>query len=150
MLLVALGQLTPWSFKMLNDGIKNRRRNSEESQLGESYRLAGFIFIIPLSLVGWVGMTALSISLMKTDKAVTIWIWSLYLTALIAMILTCCIENTTFRLSMTYIFTTVHIIGSHVIFALISNHWNGFAPTSIGLISSIIFFIGKRLLFIDI
>ncbi|GBB99546.1 hypothetical protein RclHR1_03560001 [Rhizophagus clarus] len=149
MLLVALGQLTPWSFKIMNDGFKSRKHDSEKSKLGESYRMAGLILIVPLSLVGWIGMTALSISLMKTEKAVSVWIWTLYLIALIAIILALCIENTTFRLSMTYIFSTLHIIGSHVIFALVSNHWSGLAPTGAGMASSVIFFLGKRLLFID-
>ncbi|CAB4378380.1 hypothetical protein RhiirA1_460134 [Rhizophagus irregularis] len=149
MILVALGQLTPWAFKLMNDGFKGRKMDSEKLKLGNSYRIAGLIFTIPLSSAGWVGMTALSISLMKTEKAVSIWIWSLYVIALIAMILACCINNTTFRLIMAYIFSSLHIIGSHVIFALISNHWNGFATTGTGMASSIIFFIGKRLLFID-
>ncbi|PKC15028.1 hypothetical protein RhiirA5_395271 [Rhizophagus irregularis] len=38
---------------------------------------------------------------------------------------------------------------SHVIFALVSNNWNGFATTGSGMASSIFFFIGKRLLFLD-
>jgi hypothetical protein len=159
MILVALGQLTPWSFKIMNDGCKGskidsedlelEKSDSEKRELSKSYRIAGLIFTIPLSLAGWVGMTALSISLMKTEKAVSIWIWSLYVIALIAMMLVCCCSNTTFCLSMAYIFLSLHIIGSHVIFALVSNHWNGFATTGAGIASSIFFFIGKRLLFLD-
>ncbi|CAB4489600.1 uncharacterized protein OCT59_011432 [Rhizophagus irregularis] len=162
MILVALGQLTPWSFKIMNDGcckssskidsedLESKKSISEKRGLSKSYRIAGLIFTIPLSLAGWVGMTALSISLMKTEKAVSIWIWSLYVIALIAMILMCCCSsNTTFCLSMAYIFLSLHIIGSHVIFALVSNNWNGFATTGSGMASSIFFFIGKRLLFLD-
>lgn len=149
MILVALGQLTPWSFKIMNDGFKGRETDTDNLTLGNSYSIAGLIFTIPLSFVGWVGMTALSISLMKTEKAVSIWIWSLYVIALIAMILAHCISNIAFRLSMVYIFSSLHILGSHVIFALVSNHWNGFATTGAGIASSVIFFIGKCLLFID-
>ncbi|CAG8461307.1 9001_t:CDS:2 [Diversispora eburnea] len=128
MLLVALGQLTPWSLKIMNDGFVSLKYD-DDNGLWKSYKMAGIILTIPFSLVGWIGMTALSISLMKTEMAVSVWIWSLYLVALIAMMLTCLVENLTFRFSMIYIFATIHIIGSHVIFALITGHWGGLATT---------------------
>ncbi|GBC08763.1 hypothetical protein RclHR1_08360009 [Rhizophagus clarus] len=149
MFLVALGQLTPWSFKIMNDGLKIEIDNQKNQKLGKFYIMAGLILTIPLSLVGWIGMTALSISLTKTEKDVSIWIWSLYLIALFTFILAFCKDNTTFLLLMTYIFSTLHIIGSHVIFALVSNNLSGLAPTGAGMASSIIFFLGKRSLFID-
>ncbi|GBC08762.1 hypothetical protein RclHR1_08360008 [Rhizophagus clarus] len=139
MLLVALGQLTPWSFKIMNDGRKIKidnksQENQENQELGKFYRMAGLILIVPLSLVGWIGMTALSISLMKTEKDVSIWIWSLYLIALFTIIL----ALLAFRKR------------SHVIFALVSDNLGGLAPTGAGMASSIIFFLGKRSLFIDL
>ncbi|PKC66125.1 hypothetical protein RhiirA1_460136 [Rhizophagus irregularis] len=49
MILVALGQLTLWSFKIMNDGFKGSKINSEksDSELSKSYSIAGLIFTIP-------------------------------------------------------------------------------------------------------
>ncbi|CAG8774313.1 18029_t:CDS:1, partial [Rhizophagus irregularis] len=44
-----LGQLTLWSFKIMNDGFKGSKINSEksDSELSKSYSIAGLIFTIP-------------------------------------------------------------------------------------------------------
>uniref|UniRef100_U9SY70 Uncharacterized protein n=4 Tax=Rhizophagus irregularis TaxID=588596 RepID=U9SY70_RHIID len=181
------------SFKMLNDGIisvveyKNtyesngystRIRTESETcnccciqtnSRDPAYRDCGIYITLPLSLLGWIGITALSIKLMKTEKAVTQWIWGIYLVALLALVITCVIclnirkkhgafilegkERNKFTLlwsMMMYLLVTFHIIGSHIILAMASGNWSGIAPTGAGLASAIVFFIAKRLLFLNI
>ncbi|RIA98334.1 hypothetical protein C1645_750288 [Glomus cerebriforme] len=163
MTLVAIGQLTPWSFKIMNDGDRSYMAADEEKQINyikdevlnrwNAYSKVGKFMTIPLSLAGWIGMTALSISLMRTEEAVSSWIWSLYLVAAILIILFIYLNSRkigkrSFYYAIMFILTTLHVIGSHIILARISNNLSGVAPNA-GLASSIIFFIGKRLLFLN-
>ncbi|CAG8761145.1 3962_t:CDS:1, partial [Dentiscutata erythropus] len=49
-----------------------------------------------------------------------------------------------------YFSATTHILGSHIIFSEISGNWSGFPVEKVALVTSFIFFIGKRLLYVHI
>ncbi|CAH1763177.1 4601_t:CDS:2 [Entrophospora sp. SA101] len=132
-ILLAVGQLTPWSFKMLNDGVRARKviagdnKVQDPHNINGRYIIIGKILTILLAAGGWAGIIGLSIMLVNTTKAVTDWIWILFAVGLTAFVTMC----------------------SHIILAMVSGNWSGIAPAGAGLISSIIFFAGKRLLFFD-
>ncbi|CAJ0834063.1 14480_t:CDS:2 [Entrophospora sp. SA101] len=158
-ILLAVGQLTPWSFKMLNDGVRARKviagdnKVQDPHNINGRYIIIGKILTILLAAGGWAGIIGLSIMLVNTTKAVTDWIWILFavgLTAFVTMCVAICIKRNVFIIIMAaYISANLHIIGSHIILAMVSGNWSGIAPAGAGLISSIIFFAGKRLLFFD-
>jgi hypothetical protein len=159
---VALGQLTPWSIKIMNDGLRQNQTETRSLTLNWFLASYGFFMTIHLSLIGWIGLTMLSIMLMGTTRAVSTWIWALYLFILIIIIMlwqkgfsfeklfitTGYKErDQCFRVIMMYIVFTFHIVGSHIILAMVFDRWVGFVPKKSGLASAIIFIIG---LFLEI
>ncbi|CAG8571619.1 744_t:CDS:1 [Paraglomus brasilianum] len=189
--LIALGQLAPWSFKMFNDGARGWQAAAEAggySQLASSsseshepkfnesrdkfYIYLGAIVTVILSIIGWAGLTMMSYELHRVMETLH-WVWVIYAVGLVLspiIIITirqshdksavCFVNAKNFErtnrfcsmilMVTTFIMATFHIIGSHIILSKITNNWNGLAPQGAGMISAVIFFLGKRLLFFDI
>ncbi|CAG8546982.1 10385_t:CDS:2 [Ambispora gerdemannii] len=161
MTLMTLGQLTPWSFKIMNDGFRSDQAN-QATNLIKFYKVFGSVMTVLLSIAGWMNLIWLTIGLLKTEETFKLWIWSIYtaaLLAIIAMILLCVADRKRrgdqwegergLIITMAYLATTLYMIALHIILAQISGNWGGIAPTGAGLGSAIIFCIGKRLLFLD-
>src|SRR6185312_1594433 len=186
--LIALGQLTPWSFKMFNDGARgwqaaaeaggysklaSSSSESHEPKFNESrdrlYRYLGAIVTVILSITGWAGLTMISYELHRIMETLH-WVWVIYavgfgLSPIIIITIrkaygksAVCSANaknsepidrfcSMILMVTTFIMATFHIIGSHIILSKITNNWYGLAPQGAGMISAIIFFLGKRLLF---
>ncbi|CAG8566208.1 12781_t:CDS:2 [Ambispora leptoticha] len=149
MLLMTLAQLTPWSFKIMNDGFK-----CYQTSLIKFYKWFGCCMTVFLSLAGWTSLICLTIGLYITEEIFIYWIYAIYVVALLAiiiMITALCksLDQLCLNIMMAYIASTTHLIGFHVILAQISGNWSGIAPAGAGLISSIIFLVGKRLSFIQ-
>nr|CAG8573378.1 1553_t:CDS:2 [Entrophospora candida] len=101
-ILLAVGQLTPWSFKMMNDGLRARsviaggNKQQDPHNINALYITIGAILTILLAASGWAGIFGLSLMLVNTTKAVTNWIWILFavgLTGFITMCVAICIER---------------------------------------------------------
>ncbi|CAG8637586.1 3244_t:CDS:2, partial [Paraglomus brasilianum] len=73
--LIAIGQLTPWSVKVFNDGYAG----GVTEDRNKFYLTLGMVTTPLLSLCGWIGLTALSVEVRETEESVSTWIWSLYL-----------------------------------------------------------------------
>ncbi|CAG8436087.1 9357_t:CDS:2 [Diversispora eburnea] len=76
LILIALGQLSPFALKIISDGFVGEKK---------SYRTFGMILMVPLSILGWVGTTRLYIHLMHTTKVIP-WIWIIYTVAITALV----------------------------------------------------------------
>lgn len=165
MVFITLGQLTPWSFKIMNDGLRQKQTGTRGSILNWFLASYGFFMTIHLSLIGWVGLTMLSIKLKDTTSAVSTWIWAIYVVIMIIIILLWRkglsfkklfvdqqyedeeVVGLCFRVIMMHIVFTLHIVGSHIILAIVFGRWDMFFTKKSGLASAIIFIIG---LFIEI
>ncbi|GBB94085.1 hypothetical protein RclHR1_02290011 [Rhizophagus clarus] len=157
-ILIALGQLTPWSFKMLNDGTLARSREIFFVHPRDTcYYYFGMFLTILLCISGWCGISKLSIDLMEVQGSLT---WP-FITCSVAVLFfslmlvinceQCGNYNQVFRMMSKYFFATLHSVISHVIISLVSGQWIGIPSKGLLVfISSIVFFVGKRLLFFDI
>ncbi|CAG8543516.1 8555_t:CDS:2 [Ambispora gerdemannii] len=153
--LMALGQLTPWSFKIMNDGFRSQQVDeTDSSHINLHYSYFGWVMIILLSVAGWVSLILVTIGLLNTDETFKRWIWTIYALALLALLVIMLMHkfssgHSCLIIMMAYFLTTIHMIGFHIILARISGNWSGIAPKKSGLVSAIIFFIGNRLQFLD-
>ena len=88
--LIALSQLTPWSFKIMNDGVRANDDNNDDYHTNKKYIKCGkYITFLLLSLAGWLlGITVLVIKLIKmnSDKAF-IWAWIMYGVGVTALVM---------------------------------------------------------------
>ncbi|CAG8820992.1 21107_t:CDS:1, partial [Dentiscutata erythropus] len=68
---IAIGQLSPWSFKMFNDGLASSTKEHNEDHSGRDlcYSISGGILSCILGFAGWVGLTALYIGLIHESHA---------------------------------------------------------------------------------
>ncbi|CAG8740205.1 36089_t:CDS:1, partial [Racocetra persica] len=155
----AIGQLSPWSFKMFNDGmaamLKAREEDNEKNR-NYVYAYVGATFSCLLGAAGWIGLTALCFSLLHTSYAVSKWIWAVYSIPIFFIVLALLCRVCGGSGSTTFIFVifayfgaTTHILGSHIILSNISGNWSGFPTEKVALVSSLIFFLGKRLLYVN-
>ncbi|CAG8589030.1 5765_t:CDS:2 [Ambispora gerdemannii] len=148
-ILMAIGQLTPWSLKIANDGYVIKVDDGLEG----TYRAFGFTMTILLYIVGWLGLEMAFVD-PKTNSVVVIvtmiglviclLCYTYYWALMHKCLHTCC------SIVIFYILMTSQIVGSHIILALLNKNWSGIAPDGAGQASAIIFFIGKRLLFLDL
>lgn len=173
---IVLGQLTPWSFKILNDSLISEdialasgeikayvysnfidfKSSNSEYNFYKTIQSISIISTCLLTFFGWSGMTILGIKLakMNVEGRFSTWLWVIYVVGIAAFVIflvewyICQRRNTVIIMSL-YIFATFHIIGSHVLLSMISGNWSGIAPAGAGLLSSVIFFIGKRFLYVD-
>ncbi|CAG8584726.1 2033_t:CDS:1 [Paraglomus occultum] len=136
------------------------------------YIYLGAIVTVILSILGWAGLTMLSYDLNRVMETLH-WVWVIYAVGLILSPIIIvsifqshdksevCFANarefvktnrfcSMIFMVMIFVMATFHIIGSHIILSRITNNWNGLAPQGAGLISSVVFFLGKRLLFFDV
>ncbi|CAG8515949.1 4338_t:CDS:1, partial [Scutellospora calospora] len=160
--LIAIGQLTPWSLKFVydawfenNDLLNNVNDNYQpnnvinQSKTAIIYSYIGSYLGLLLSASGWVGLTGIIIKLIKLESIVGQWIFLIYSGPLLLLTLLYFCSN--YRGGITfYLFLSIHIIGSHMILALVSNNWSGINFSHIEMDFAIAFFIGKRLLFVDL
>ncbi|CAG8468904.1 4977_t:CDS:2, partial [Scutellospora calospora] len=136
---IAIGQLSPWSFKMFNDGMASMLISKiNEGKINENpksntnrdifYSIFGGILSCLLGTAGWVGMTALIIRLMHTSIVVSKWIWLVYLIPIVFVIIVklCNGSGSVLLAVFLYFSSTTHIIGSHIILSEISGNWGGF------------------------
>ncbi|CAG8811294.1 27385_t:CDS:2, partial [Gigaspora margarita] len=146
---IAIGQLSPWSFKIFNDGLafitksnerdkdafaSNTKRNEPSEGRDLFYIIFGAILSCILGFSGWAGMTALYIGLICVSHAVSKLIWAVYLTPIVfAAIAFCCCHFRGWALFavIAYFSATTHILGSHLIFSEISGNWGGFPLTKL-------------------
>lgn len=153
MILVAIGQLTPWGFKMMNDGKRSKEDEEENPQWSHFCLGWGIFATVLLSGAGWTGVTAIIVELMSVSKPNVSGIWTIH----VVLVLTIIIMIGAGRqrpwkvgiMMILYTIFTIHIVGTHIILALVSDNWKGIPNGIIESISSIIFFVGKRLLFLD-
>lgn len=165
--LMAIGHLTTWGFAIINDGIRSNymaRSDPDQGYFEHSKNLDYVIFggiVGLLSICGWIGTTGLfaRLIIIEAKSSIIICLCITYLTVLTAFtvmtVIICCFNEGGRRkfvimIIMAYILLSFHIIGSHVILAIISDHWSGISQTRAGLTSSIIFFVGECLLFLNI
>ncbi|CAG8669386.1 17686_t:CDS:1 [Cetraspora pellucida] len=150
---IAIGQLSPWSFKMFNDGVAAMIKNDQDNDGGRNmcYACIGGTMSCVLGGAGWIGLTALCFGLLHTSYAVSKWVWAVYLIPIFFVILALLCRGRGWALFavFAYFASTTHIIGSHIILSNISGNWSGFPTEKVALASSLIFFIGKRLLYVN-
>ncbi|GBB98849.1 hypothetical protein RclHR1_03340010 [Rhizophagus clarus] len=159
---IALGQLAPWSFGIFNNGFKSLIEKTDYPVKNSYYILFGINLVILFSLFGWIGVTGLLVSLydiLKTKAFIIEFCISMYLipffiiTYLYCMCyywcLTCCKKKRDCNtyiipiITSAYIMVCLHVIGSYVLLALVNEQWSGITKTGGGIISTILFFIGK-------
>ncbi|CAG8668989.1 3855_t:CDS:2 [Funneliformis caledonium] len=147
---MAFGQLTPWSLKLINDCYVTKIGDETESK----YRLIGFAMTIILYLAGWIGF---EIALLKPSDRNNTLIISITVIVLILSLLcyTACWKcisnclNNCCSFVLLYILMTTHIVASHLVLSIINKNMMGVPPDWYGQVSAVVFFIGKRLLFLD-
>ncbi|CAG8572520.1 7728_t:CDS:2 [Cetraspora pellucida] len=143
----AVGQLSPWAFKMINDATASKSENSFDRD--NFYTTCGVFLSVLLSSTGWVGLVALIIKLEHTQYEVTSAIFFVFA----PFIFVICIpfvkgdSRIAFRCMIGYVAATTHLIGTHYILGKVSGDFTGLR--SAGFASAVIFFVGKRLLFLD-
>ncbi|CAG8535567.1 25685_t:CDS:2 [Dentiscutata erythropus] len=152
--LIALGQLTPWSLKFLYDAWyeeiepeeinpvaidPENLENKRPRIIVDIYELIGSYLGLLLSASGWVGLTVITVNLLDLERVIGKWIFAIYGgPLLILMIIYCCV-NCKGKICF-YLLLSIHIIGSHIILAIVSNNLIGI-PAGIEMISAIVFFI---------
>jgi len=152
---LAIGQLAPWSFKMLNDGFQSYKKSPTKKTRDKFYLIIGSFTTPVLTILGWVGFSTLSFYVREH------WMWVIFVGGLvvpplvIGVIWMSCggeLESATFcRMVLTimlFIVASFHIVGSDILLARLTNNWSGLASTGAGLTSSIIFFVAKRIVFL--
>ncbi|CAG8782233.1 8551_t:CDS:1, partial [Dentiscutata erythropus] len=69
LIVLAVGQLSPWAFKIVNDAMASRSNN--DFGRDKIYLACGIPLSILLSLTGWTGLIALIIKLEHTQYTVS-------------------------------------------------------------------------------
>ncbi|CAG8669567.1 3569_t:CDS:1 [Dentiscutata erythropus] len=147
LIILAVGQLSPWAFKMINDAEASKSNYLDRDYF---YLACGIPLTILLSITGWTGLIALIIKLEHTQYAVNHFIFIL----LASFLFLICIpyvkgdSKKAIRYMICYVAATTHLIGTHYILGKISGDFSGLKSS--GVLSALIFFVGKRLLFLDI
>ncbi|RIB07727.1 hypothetical protein C2G38_2112901 [Gigaspora rosea] len=147
LIVLAVGQLSPWAFKLINDAVTSRINNDFSRDY--FYYACGIPLTILLSLTGWTGLIALIIKLEHTEFAVNWVIYFLFtpFLFLISIPYVKGVSKTAITCMILYVVATTHLIGTHYILGKTSGDYSGLKTT--GFWSAIIFFVGKRLLFLD-
>ncbi|CAG8533090.1 13001_t:CDS:1 [Gigaspora margarita] len=147
LILLAVGQLSPWAFKLLNDAVTSKINN--DLSRDDFYLACGIPLTILLSLAGWTGLIVLIVKLENTQYAVNWVIYFLFtpFLFLISIPYVKGVSKKAITYMILYVAATTHLIGTHYILGKITDDFSGLK--SAGFVSIIIFFIGKRLLFFD-
>ncbi|CAG8528196.1 11808_t:CDS:1, partial [Cetraspora pellucida] len=149
--LIAIGQLIPWSIKIANDGYVSKVGDDLE----KTYRIYGLSLTVILHMIGWIGLGAIILDPYK--NAVEIAAMMIFTTAYLICYHMCCWKYMCkcfhpypcCLIVFFYLIVTTHILALHIFLAKINNNMNGLPPNIASKISAIIFFIGKRLLFLN-
>src|SRR6185312_13711509 len=118
---LAIGQLAPWSFKMLNDGFQSYKKSPTKKTRDKFYLIIGSFTTPVLTILGWVGFSTLSFYVREH------WMWVIFVGGLvvpplvIGVIWMSCggeLESATFcRMVLTimlFIVASFHIVGSDI------------------------------------
>ncbi|KAF0540207.1 hypothetical protein F8M41_006596 [Gigaspora margarita] len=147
LIVLAVGQLSPWAFKLINDAVTSKINNKLSRDY--FYLACGIPITILLSLTGWTGLIALIIKLEHTQYAVN-WVIYFLFTPFLFLISIPYVKGVSKKAiicMILYVVATTHLIGTHYILGKTSGDFSGLK--SAGFVSALIFFVGKRLLFFD-
>ncbi|CAG8508273.1 35704_t:CDS:2, partial [Racocetra persica] len=130
MVLIAIGQLIPWSIKIANDGYASKVGDDLE----KNYRTYGLVLTVILHMIGWVGLGAILFDPYK--NAIQIAFMMMFTTAYLICYHMCCWKYMCKCLHpypcclmvLFYILVTTHVLTLHICLAKLNNNMNGVPP----------------------